>query len=154
MHYKQNGSIVALVALAAVVLITVVHTIDMGSPRIALAAAASSHFRHYITSTPSSFRHYVTSTPSSFRHFTNTTANATVSAAATTPTTTPIKRIIVIFQENNSFDHYFGTYPNATNPTGQPTFIATPGTPTVNNLLTPKNLLAPNNLSTTPNRSF
>src|SRR5208282_5389363 len=27
------------------------------------------------------------------------------------PTTTPIKHLVVIFQENISFDHYFGTYP-------------------------------------------
>jgi phospholipase C len=29
---------------------------------------------------------------------------------------TPIKHLVVIFQENISFDHYFGTYPNALNP--------------------------------------
>lgn len=29
------------------------------------------------------------------------------------PTTTPIKHVVVIFQENVSFDHYFGTYPYA-----------------------------------------
>src|SRR4029077_7904005 len=29
------------------------------------------------------------------------------------PTKTPIKHIVVIFQENVSFDHYFGTYPHA-----------------------------------------
>jgi phospholipase C len=29
------------------------------------------------------------------------------------PTQTPIKHIVVIFQENISFDHYFGTYPHA-----------------------------------------
>ena len=29
------------------------------------------------------------------------------------PTQTPIKHLIVIFQENVSFDHYFGTYPHA-----------------------------------------
>src|SRR5262249_11717241 len=28
--------------------------------------------------------------------------------------------------------HYFGTYPNATNPAGEPPFHARPGTPTVN----------------------
>ena len=28
-------------------------------------------------------------------------------------TSTPIKHVVVIFQENVSFDHYFGTYPNA-----------------------------------------
>jgi phospholipase C len=26
-------------------------------------------------------------------------------------TATPIKHLVVIFQENVSFDHYFGTYP-------------------------------------------
>ncbi|WP_027416752.1 alkaline phosphatase family protein [Aneurinibacillus terranovensis] len=30
-------------------------------------------------------------------------------------TTTPIKHTVVIFGENVSFDHYFGTYPNAKN---------------------------------------
>jgi len=29
------------------------------------------------------------------------------------PTATPIKHVVVIFQENVSFDHYFGTYPDA-----------------------------------------
>jgi phospholipase C len=49
-------------------------------------------------------------------------------------TATPIKHLVVIFQENVSFDHYFGTYPYAQNPTGQPQFVALPGTPTVNGL--------------------
>ena len=43
-------------------------------------------------------------------------------------TKTPIKHLVVIFQENVSFDHYFGTYPNAANTDGQP-FAAAPGTP-------------------------
>ncbi len=47
-------------------------------------------------------------------------------------TATPIKHLVVIFQENVSFDHYFGTYPVATNPKGEPPFHARPGTPTVN----------------------
>ena len=33
--------------------------------------------------------------------------------AAKVKTATPIKHLVVIFDENNSFDHYFGTYPNA-----------------------------------------
>src|SRR5579863_1035765 len=41
----------------------------------------------------------------------NTTANS--SSAKPVPTTTPIKHLVVIFQENVSFDHYFGTYPHA-----------------------------------------
>jgi phospholipase C len=48
-------------------------------------------------------------------------------------TTTPIKHLVVIFQENVSFDHYFGTYPNATNTDGSP-FYASRRTPTVNGL--------------------
>ncbi len=54
--------------------------------------------------------------------------------AAAQPTATPIKHLVVIFQENVSFDHYFGTYPNAANPPGEPSFKAAPGTPTVNGL--------------------
>ena len=38
-----------------------------------------------------------------------------VSAQTTTTTATPIKHLIVIYQENVSFDHYFATYPNASN---------------------------------------
>ncbi len=49
-------------------------------------------------------------------------------------TATPIKHLVVIFQENVSFDHYFATYPNAANPPGEPAFTAAPGTPAVDNL--------------------
>src|SRR5262252_1507065 len=49
-----------------------------------------------------------------------------------TSTATPIQHLVVIFQENVSFDHYFGTYPNATNPPGEPSFHARPSTPAVN----------------------
>jgi len=49
------------------------------------------------------------------------------------PTATPIKHVVVIFDENVSFDHYFGTYPNAANTDGSP-FHAKPATPTVNGL--------------------
>ena len=48
-------------------------------------------------------------------------------------TATPIKHVVVIFQENVSFDHYFGTYPDAANTDGQ-TFHAAPGTPAVDGL--------------------
>jgi phospholipase C len=48
--------------------------------------------------------------------------------------TTPIKHVVVIFQENNSFDHYFGTYPSAANSDGQK-FTAAKGTPAVDGLL-------------------
>src|SRR6266446_8646233 len=50
-------------------------------------------------------------------------------------TATPIKHVVVIFQENVSFDHYFATYPHAANPTGEPAFHARHDTPRVNNLL-------------------
>jgi phospholipase C len=55
-------------------------------------------------------------------------------ASKSAATATPIQHLVVIFQENVSFDHYFGTYPNATNPAGEPPFHARPGTPTVNGL--------------------
>ena len=47
---------------------------------------------------------------------------------------TPISYVVVIFQENNSFDHYFGRYPHAANPPGEPAFHARPATPRVNGL--------------------
>lgn len=55
-------------------------------------------------------------------------------AAKAAATATPIQHLVVIFQENVSFDHYFGTYPVATNPKGEPPFKAAPNTPTVNGL--------------------
>jgi phospholipase C len=36
------------------------------------------------------------------------------------PTATPIQHLVVIYQENVSFDHYFATYPAALNPPGEP----------------------------------
>ena len=56
-------------------------------------------------------------------------ANAQANSRATA---TPIKHLVVIFQENVSFDHYFGTYPVALNPPGEPKFKAAAGTPSVN----------------------
>nr|WP_312017005.1 alkaline phosphatase family protein [Bradyrhizobium jicamae] len=49
-------------------------------------------------------------------------------------TDTPIKHLVVIFNENRSFDHYFATYPNAGNPSGSIPFVPKPHTPKVNNL--------------------
>jgi len=63
---------------------------------------------------------------------TTTAFGAAKPSAGTLKTTTPIKHLVVIFDENISFDHYFGTYPNATNPGGEPRFVAVPNTPTVN----------------------
>jgi phospholipase C len=54
----------------------------------------------------------------------------------------PIKHLVVIFNENESFDHYFGTYPNALNPEGEPLFEPAKNTPRdINNLLTSPALL-------------
>jgi phospholipase C len=50
-------------------------------------------------------------------------------------TKTPIKHVIIIFQENISYDHYFGVYPNA------PGFTAKSGTPTSDNYVAHPGLL-------------
>jgi phospholipase C len=69
-------------------------------------------------------------------------AGAVAPASASDPgpeaaaTATPIKHLVVIFDENVSFDHYFATYPKAANPPGEPSFTAAPGTPAVDNLVT------------------
>ncbi len=75
----------------------------------------------------------------------STTASAAPvsTAASALATATPIKHVVVIYQENVSFDHYFATYPTATNPAGEPAFSAAAGTPTVNNLVS-ANLLTNN----------
>ena len=52
----------------------------------------------------------------------------------TSGTSTPIKHLVVLYQENVSFDHYFATYPLASNPSGEPSFQADNGTPSVNGL--------------------
>ena len=62
-------------------------------------------------------------------------------------TATPIQHLVVIFQENVSFDHYFGTYPTAMNPKGEPKFKAASKTPTVNGLT---NALLNNNPNLNP----
>src|SRR5580700_6027685 len=63
-----------------------------------------------------------------------TVMSAPVAFASSEKTATPIKHLVIIFQENISFDHYFATYPVALNPKGEPQFVAKPGTPTVNGL--------------------
>jgi phospholipase C len=45
-----------------------------------------------------------------------------------------IKHVVVIFDENVSFDHYFGAYPTALNLPGESPFKALPGTPAVDGL--------------------
>jgi phospholipase C len=65
-------------------------------------------------------------------------------------TKTPIKHLVVIFQENRSFDHYFATYPRAANLPGETPFHAREGTPRVNGL--DDALLNPNPNSAQPTR--
>ena len=69
-------------------------------------------------------------------------------------TATPIKHLVVIYQENISFDHYFGTYPYATNPAGEPPFHALPGTPSVNGLTPELMTHNPNSLNTANNATL
>lgn len=70
------------------------------------------------------------------------------SVADSLPTATPIKHLVVIFNENISYDHYFGTYPNALNLPGEPVFTADPNTPSSNNYVA-NPLLATNNPNAT-----
>ncbi len=68
-------------------------------------------------------------------------------------TTTPIKHVIVIFQENHTFDNYFATYPFAQNNPGETPFFARENTPSVNGLS--GGLLTNNpNLTATGNAPF
>jgi len=67
-------------------------------------------------------------------------------AADAPATTTPIKHVVVIYDENISFDHYFGTYPYAANVPGDgPAFTAMPDTlkkNTITNFTSNPSLLA------------
>jgi phospholipase C len=84
----------------------------------------------------------------------NVTSNAKKAGGIdpnTLKTKTPIKHLIVVFNENRSFDHYFGTYPNAINPEGEPIFEPAKNTPrNINNLLSSPALLD-NNPNANPN---
>lgn len=62
------------------------------------------------------------------------TSSMAIGRSSNGSTATPIQHLVVIFQENVSFDHYFATYPRALNPAGEPSFVGKPGTPTVNGL--------------------
>jgi phospholipase C len=94
----------------------------------------------------------------------NGNANTTPPPTPPTPTTSSavIKHVVVIFGENISFDHYFGTYPNALNNPGESKFTpivavpattttaAIPGTPTnISNYVS-----SPGLLSNNPNRNI
>jgi phospholipase C len=62
------------------------------------------------------------------------TGPAGAQSPETGATATPIEHLVVLFNENVSFDHYFATYPKAANVPGEPSFTAVAGTPPVNNL--------------------
>ena len=66
-----------------------------------------------------------------------------VAARSHPATATPVEHLVVIYQENVSFDHYFATYPQAVNTAGEPSFRPAPGTPSVNGLGV--SLQSPNN---------
>ncbi|MGH7101661.1 MAG: phospholipase C [Acetobacteraceae bacterium] len=76
-------------------------------------------------------------------------APASIGPGPEAATATPIRHLVVIYDENISFDHYFATYPKATNPPGEPAFTALPNTPLVSNLVT-AHLLTNNPNSTNP----
>jgi phospholipase C len=73
-------------------------------------------------------------------------ASGSVATTNAPRTSTPIKHLVVIFQENVTFDHYFGTYPKATNTNGEP-FRAKAGTPSVNGLSKALLLANPNGVN-------
>lgn len=80
-----------------------------------------------------------------------TVPGTSYTAARALQTATPIKHVVVLYQENVSFDHYFATYPNATNPTAEPAFTAKAGTPSVNNLVSANLLTGNPNFTNTAN---
>src|SRR6476661_6003629 len=83
-----------------------------------------------------------------------TGTDTATAAASPSATATPIKHVVVLFQENVSFDHYFATYPKAANTPGETqqgsgtpaaSFTAAKNTPKDINTLATAGLLAPNN---------
>jgi phospholipase C len=59
---------------------------------------------------------------------------AALPGSASAQTATPVQHLVVIFDENVSFDHYFATYPHALNLPQEAAFKAREGTPPVNGL--------------------
>jgi phospholipase C len=73
---------------------------------------------------------------------------ASADPSADAATKTPIKHVVVLFDENESFDHYFGTYPHAANnDPGGADFTAKPGTPPVDGLTSTLLTANPNSLN-------
>ena len=60
--------------------------------------------------------------------------NNTNTSDNTATTATPIQHLIIIFQENVSFDHYFGSYPYAENLDREVPFYPSANTPSVDGL--------------------
>jgi phospholipase C len=75
------------------------------------------------------------------------TASGQDPAASTHATATPIKHVVVIYQENVSFDHYFGTYPRGIRTPRLP-FLPPLGKPRVNGLANTPGLGGKGNLLT------
>src|SRR5271155_1786058 len=81
-------------------------------------------------------------------------AQAQTAGNVSSPTATPVKHLVVIFDENVSFDHYFATYPNALNPPHETPFKALAGTPSVNGLTDVLLQRNPNFLNVKVNQSY
>jgi phospholipase C len=79
----------------------------------------------------------------------NATANPTAPVVTPTNAQAAIKHVVIIFGENESFDHYFGTYPNAQNLSGETKFTSLAGTAIPNNYVSNPGLLTnnPNSLN-------
>jgi phospholipase C len=71
-------------------------------------------------------------------------ANPPATPVVPTTSSAAIKHVVVIFGENISFDHYFGTYPNALNLPGETPFTAAANTPVPNNYTKNPGLLSAN----------
>jgi phospholipase C len=85
------------------------------------------------------------------------TSSVPVNAAAaksgsTATTSTPVKHLVIIFQENVSFDHYFSTYPHAMNGANGSRITPDTNTPSVSGLSSTPALMTSNPNSANPFR--
>lgn len=67
-------------------------------------------------------------------------------------TATPVKHLVVLFDENISFDHYFATYPQAANTDGTK-FTPSPRTPATSTTCAPPGCSTRTPISTCPSAS-
>jgi phospholipase C len=102
--------------------VSVAAALTAAAMTVLLAQVANAHAPHHTHPAPHHTHHARHHAEQTSRHM-----------SAPSNTATPIRHLVVIFQENVSFDHYFGTYPHAANSDGQP-FHASPNTPSVNGL--------------------